>query len=725
MPIVKIVPMPGPQGPGGSGEGGDTADFVFDIVDEGDTSRITVANHDMVIRTTRDDNQDADITLDSADDIFITANGDDVHIDAADDVEITTNINGDGNSYTWEFTNSGELSFPDGTIQTTAYVPEETNIIPLPQFLTYIEGRSHLPVLNQNFGWDSDGVYFGPTADGGGEEESYPVFTNFTIPQNTPVIVEFDVFIEEFCSDAGIALFVDGTVPVWRWDPDPTRIAAQFDCPQPFIYGITEVGIANESSVEVPGPGIYRFVFSYNPNAETDKIVFGYLAGEELLALVSLNEALPEGDYRIGFASDNDRDEEDEGIDVTNRTYIKNLTIIVDPETENEVVYSDSLTNGNSGAPLFNTGDITFDGVKIIGAGDASGDGNGYGTMELVPDASRYESDQYLIIDPTEPNHIHIRAGGEQDNSGADLILGAERTNVRISDYGSVNVSTKRSSVINSYQNFNDASTIAFVTNDINADIGYGYLVNVDGTDYEVSDIQDNTPFEGSKTIQASGAVFTAGQTYTFSYSGGENYWQFQNDGTLAGPSMGNLIVYGITNPSEGYPLNVYSQDSLLLSGQNGEFLTDPSIPENQIATIGDLGVDTEFQVAGGTLGTQPTFDGDPLFTGSYVKTGPMVHFRIDVDFDNITNFGTGQYYVDLPIPSKYNYKLRAGCLHDIGGEDQFAISGHVEAGEQRLYLFWTNNNGQDEPFTSTAPVTLQTNDNFHVSGDYIALIGG
>ena len=108
------------------------------------------------------------------------------------------------------------------------------------------------------------------------------------------------------------------------------------------------------------------------------------------------------------------------------------------------------------------------------------------------------------------------------------------------------------------------------------------------------------------------------------------------------------------------------------------------------------------------------------MFSGSYVKTGAVVHFQVQVDMDNILSFGTGQYYVDLPFPAKYAYQFRAGCLHDISGEDQFAIGGHVLAGESRLYLNWTNTNGQDEAFTSTAPVILQNNDNFHVSGDYV-----
>lgn len=68
-------------------------------------------------------------------------------------------------------------------------------------------------------------------------------------------------------------------------------------------------------------------------------------------------------------------------------------------------------------------------------------------TIKLVPDEElrRNGSDQYLVIDPTygEPGHIHIRAGGTIDNSTADLFLGGELNNVRISDLGNyVQIST-------------------------------------------------------------------------------------------------------------------------------------------------------------------------------------------------------------------------------------------------------------------------------------------
>jgi hypothetical protein len=127
--------------------------------------------------------------------------------------------------------------------------------------------------------------------------------------------------------------------------------------------------------------------------------------------------------------------------------------------------------------------------------------------------------------------------------------------------------------------------------------------------------------------------------------------------------------------------------------------------------------------VIGGTTGTQPTFSGSPKFTGSYTKIGVQVHFRIDVDMDNITGFGTGQYYLDLPFPSKYNYELRDGCLHDISASKTYAISGHVLAGESRLYLFSTDTQSShvfDIAFDYNSPVTLSTADNFHISGNYI-----
>lgn len=152
---------------------------------------------------------------------------------------------------------------------------------------------------------------------------------------------------------------------------------------------------------------------------------------------------------------------------------------------------------------------------------------------------------------------------------------------------------------------------------------------------------------------------------------------------------------------------------------ETGITFGDGTVQETAITTP----TETSFVVVGGTSGTAPTFTGAPLFTGSYVKNGDLVHFQIQVDMDNITSFGTGQYYVDLPFPSKYGYKLREGCLHDISTGKDYAVGGHVFAGASRLFLSSTDTQSGtvfDIAFTSTTPVTLTTADNFHIAGTYI-----
>lgn len=190
--------------------------------------------------------------------------------------------------------------------------------------------------------------------------------------------------------------------------------------------------------------------------------------------------------------------------------------------------------------------------------------------------------------------------------------------------------------------------------------------------------------------------------------------WTFSSDGTLELPRSG-IIANG--------------RGDIILDADDNVYVGNSDTPNNQVATIGDLEfriasaepTEEVFVVNGGTTATQPTFDGAPLFSGTYVKHGPLVFFQIQVDMDNITNFGTGQYYVDLPFDSKYAILLRDGCLHDESTGNEWSISGHVAAGTSRLFLFYTAGTGQDEFFDHNSPITLNALDNFHVSGSYIA----
>ena len=127
------------------------------------------------------------------------------------------------------------------------------------------------------------------------------------------------------------------------------------------------------------------------------------------------------------------------------------------------------------------------------------------------------------------------------------------------------------------------------------------------------------------------------------------------------------------------------------------------------------------FTVNGGTIGgTQPTFSGPPMFTGQVMTIGDFVHFEIQVEFDNITSFGTGQYFVDLPFIPGHPIMLRNGCLHDASTGRQYSIAGHAVAGNVQMALWYIGSNGHDEMFDHNSPVNLQTVDSFHIAGEYV-----
>jgi hypothetical protein len=133
------------------------------------------------------------------------------------------------------------------------------------------------------------------------------------------------------------------------------------------------------------------------------------------------------------------------------------------------------------------------------------------------------------------------------------------------------------------------------------------------------------------------------------------------------------------------------------------------------------FGISTPYQPEGGTDGTQPTFSG-PAIQGSYTRFGNMVYFSIQVDFDNITSFGTGQYYLTLPYPSRNEVKFSDGCLHDVSTNRDYQIRASVLASENVIKLSTTGVDGQkiyDVAFTATDPVTLTSSDFFHIAGTY------
>jgi hypothetical protein len=327
------------------------------------------------------------------------------------------------------------------------------------------------------------------------------------------------------------------------------------------------------------------------------------------------------------------------------------------------------FTQVGSGGGNANTGDITFSGVQIIGAGNASSDGLNAGTMQLVPDAN-LGTDQYLIIDPTSPNHIHIRPGGTLDGSTADLIMGGENTNVLVSDTG------------------------------------------------EYVDIRT-----------------TSGET--------TNIWRFGSDGVLSGPAMGGLFVSSLLNSEGDLYLGSSDNNVILNPGpENSAYLGDASTVDNQIATLGDIGTSstTSFQ----SVRYTPTFTATGLaFTGTgathptynsyYVKQGQLVSFVIEVNLTTVTNFGTGQYKLQLPFTPAVGFNHFPGWCWADPNVDPDTGTGHTIINADTAGITTTldlhylkSAGGANSPireglFLQDTPVTLTTISKIYVNGTYIA----
>lgn len=156
-----------------------------------------------------------------------------------------------------------------------------------------------------------------------------------------------------------------------------------------------------------------------------------------------------------------------------------------------------------------------------------SGDGSGLSTLNLYPD-SFTSDDRYIIVDPTGPNHIHIRAGGTQDGSNSLLFLGGEQAYVQIDD-------TVHEVQIGSYDSANTTSYNWRFENDGNLTLpGNTLSINfannspafgnmVQWTTAPVSNTSAGTP--GQAAYDSGGNLFVCVATDTWAKFAGTTSW--------------------------------------------------------------------------------------------------------------------------------------------------------------------------------------------------------
>ena len=174
--------------------------------------------------------------------------------------------------------------------------------------------------------------------------------------------------------------------------------------------------------------------------------------------------------------------------------------------------------------------------------------------------------------------------------------------------------------------------------------------------------------------------------------------------GTVANTYIGNIgeIFYDITGDT---PLRL------------SDGVTPGGIPFG-IASV-SRSFNPDFKAAGGPLT-------GAVATGNYVKQGLIVHFRVNVDFSNCTEFqatSNTQYQFTLPFPTDASISIRGGSLHQNTGNTYYHVAGiadptlNANSTLMKLYYFGST---QDLPLRAAVPVGALTNTStLDISGAY------
>ena len=115
--------------------------------------------------------------------------------------------------------------------------------------------------------------------------------------------------------------------------------------------------------------------------------------------------------------------------------------------------------------------------------------------------------------------------------------------------------------------------------------------------------------------------------------------------------------------------------------------------------------------------------------TGAYVKQGAIVHFRVNVNFANTSDFGNAsQYKLTLPFPAVSTVTIRGGTLHSKPANPANTAIYHIagitdieEVGYSNTeMLLYYSGSTTDLAWKSTTPVGATSNvSHFDISGAY------
>lgn len=174
------------------------------------------------------------------------------------------------------------------------------------------------------------------------------------------------------------------------------------------------------------------------------------------------------------------------------------------------------------------------------------------------------------------------------------------------------------------------------------------------------------------------------------------------------------------------------------LTAPNVDFATNtPAYPR-----IGDMFFDTDAELLKYWNGTQwveiadnlystsiivfpttmQTVNNNMVYTGNPVtievqRIGKMITANALINFTNVTNFGTGQIYFDIPagIPNRAHDLSAGGFLQKAGST--YTVFGTLTATGNKMYLYHPTSNGASDPVTYNKPTTITTSTVINITG--------
>jgi hypothetical protein len=373
-----------------------------------------------------------------------------------------------------------------------------------------------------------------------------------------------------------------------------------------------------------------------------------------------------------------------------------------------------------------NTGKLSFEGVKIKGALGGSGDGLSADTIELVPDVDLYDTHQYLIIDPTTSDHIHIRAGGPQDDSDATLILGAEKSNISIDDQADAHISilsrTEDGTTSHVWQFNNDGSTRFPL---INADLHnesapqLAEVLQFNSLDYQ-SVITNAAPLINVNAKR----IVLQGQRGTGTGAGGDVYL-WGGDAQFDG---GNIQVYAGDADNEGSGEGGYVN----IKAGRGRISGGAVSVDGGVST---LGIGGDVAITGGTGATHGEVTiASNSFNWTFSNAGTTTFPTITTNLLGVSTSAEGLKFGDNTKRSVITGPTPAASTAVkeiiVQGQDQTGAAG----GDVCLYGGKSNRNAGDINITAGTStgasytggtVTLQAGSNSAGTAGNVSILGG